>query len=205
MSCSKENVETKFSAVKNNPAKSYDKPAIALIEFSSIAAGVIATDEMIKMAEIEVLESSPVCPGKYLLLIAGGEGEVEESFKRGKEISEGWIIDELYIPNIHKQIIPAISATTQVKDLKSIGVIETFSVASTIISADQSVKNADINLMEIRLAKGIGGKAFYIFTGPLEEVQAAMIAGSEYPESIGLMVNKVIIPNPNKKTYEFLL
>ena len=191
--------------VKNKPFENQIKPAIALIEFSSIASGVVAADAMIKMAEIEILESSPVCPGKFLLLIAGGEGEVEESFNKGKEISEGWIVDELYIPNIHKQIIPAISATTQVTDLKSIGVIETFSVASTIISADQSVKNANVNLIDIRLAKGIGGKAYHIFTGPLEEVQAAIIAGSEYPERIGLMVNKVIIPNPNKKTYEFLL
>jgi len=190
---------------KSNTLSDYKMPAIALLEFSSIVTGVFSTDEMIKKAKIEVLESSPICPGKYLLLIAGEEGEVEASFKKGKEISDGWIVDELFIPNIHNQVIPAINATTQVKDLKAIGVIETFSVASAIIAADQSVKNADIDLIEIRLAKGIGGKAFYTFTGPLEEIEAAITAGSEYPESVGLMVNKIIIANPNKKTYEFLL
>jgi microcompartment protein CcmL/EutN len=202
---SREYICTKFFNKKNHLVNNFIKPALSLLEFSSIATGIIVTDEMIKKAEIEVLESTAVCPGKYLVLIVGEEGPVEESFKKGKEISEGWIVDELFIPNIHRQVIPAISATTEIKELKSIGIIETFSVASTIVSADQAVKNSDIKLIEIRLAKGIGGKAYYTFTGELEDVEAGMIAGSKYPESVGFLVNKIIIPNPDKTTYEFIL
>lgn len=202
---SRENICKRFFSKRNHLVNNFIKPALSLLEFSSIATGIIVTDEMIKRAEIEVLESTPVCPGKYLVLIVGEVGSVEESFKKGKEISEGWIVDELFIPNIHRQVIPAISAKVEIKGLKSIGIIETSTVASTVISADQTVKNADVQLIEIRLANGIGGKAYYTFTGRLEEVEAGIIAGSKYPENAGFLVNKIIIPNPDNTTYEFIL
>ena len=160
---------------------------------------------MIKKAEIDVLESVPVCPGKYIVIAGGEEGAIEESYNKAEEIAEKWIIDRIFIPNLHKQIIPSIKAVEWNKEYRAIGVIETSNVASTIISADFAVKNSDVELIRIRLANGLGGKGYYVFTGTLEEVEAGINAGSDYPEKTGAMINKIIIPNPTKEMCEFII
>ncbi|MBI3286863.1 MAG: BMC domain-containing protein, partial [Chloroflexi bacterium] len=47
------------------------EPALALVEFSSIAVGIQAGDAMAKRAPIATLRAGTVQPGKYLVLIAG--------------------------------------------------------------------------------------------------------------------------------------
>ena len=44
-----------------------------------------------------------------------------------------------------------------------------------------------------------------MFSGPLEEVEAGIIAGSEYPEQINALINKIIIANPTKEMCEFII
>ncbi len=53
------------------------EPALALVEFSSIATGIQAADAMIKRAPIETLRAGTVHNGKYLVLI-GVQGAVVE-------------------------------------------------------------------------------------------------------------------------------
>ena len=59
------------------------QPAIALVEFSSIAIGMRAGDAMVKRAPVEVTYAGTVHPGKYLVLVGGDVASVEESFAAG--------------------------------------------------------------------------------------------------------------------------
>ena len=61
-------------------------PALALLEFSSIAAGIEAADAMVKRAPIGVIRAGTVQPGKYLVLIGGEVADVEESLAAGREV-----------------------------------------------------------------------------------------------------------------------
>ena len=63
--------------------------AVGFIEFNSVAAGIFATDAMAKKAEVEIIDSRSVCPGKYIILISGMTGPVDESLQAG--IEAGWI------------------------------------------------------------------------------------------------------------------
>jgi microcompartment protein CcmL/EutN len=45
------------------------EPALALVELSSIAAGVQAADAMAKRAPIDVLKAGTVHNGRYLVLV----------------------------------------------------------------------------------------------------------------------------------------
>ena len=47
------------------------RPALGLIEFKSIAHGIMTCDFMMKKAPIELLEAMPTCPGKYSVVIGG--------------------------------------------------------------------------------------------------------------------------------------
>src|SRR4051812_50175521 len=57
--------------------------ALALLEVSSLARGVVTADAVAKRAPVELLLCEPTTPGKYLVLFAGGVAEVDESLAAG--------------------------------------------------------------------------------------------------------------------------
>ncbi len=176
---------------------SYDDPAVALIELRSIARGVRTADAMVKKAPVRLMEARTVCPGKYIILIVGETESVENSITTGREIAGEMIVDDLFLPHAEKQLIPAMEACVEVSEIDSLGVVETFTVASSILSADAAAKAGGVTLIELRLANGLGGKSFYTMTGDLNEVEAAMEAGIEIIEADGVLVCNEIVPNPH--------
>ncbi|MBN2565687.1 MAG: BMC domain-containing protein [Candidatus Eisenbacteria bacterium] len=181
------------------------REAIGLVETISIAMGVRVTDEMAKTADIEVLESTAICPGKYMVLIAGDVSSVESALAKGELAGGNTVVDTLFIPHVHPQVFPAILGATEVAELRALGVLETFTVASTILAADAAAKAAPVELLEIRLAKGLGGKAFFTMTGEVYEIEAAMDAGLEMAKKSGNLVRSVVIPRPHNDLGTFLL
>jgi microcompartment protein CcmL/EutN len=172
------------------------KTSIGLIELTSIAAGYQAADAMLKAAEVELLLSRSICSGKYLVLIAGDVAGVTASVEAGSTTAQGCVIDTFVIPNVHADVFPAIAGSSSVNLLESLGIVESFSVASLIEAADAAVKAANVRLIEIRLAMALGGKAFVSLTGAVSAVQAAVDAGAAVVAEKGLLVNRVVIPAP---------
>lgn len=172
--------------------------AIGLVEFVSIAKGIEAADAMLKAANIELLEAKPICPGKYIVLICGDVSAVENSVNAGKAIGGGNVVDDFVIPNVHPAVIKAISCATNVHELQALGVIEAFSIASLIVAADSAVKAGEVDLIEVRVGMGIGGKSFVTLTGDVGSVKTSIAVGKEECSSKGMLVETVIIPSPHK-------
>lgn len=175
------------------------KTSIGLIELTSIAAGYQAADAMLKAAEVELLLSRSICSGKYLVLIGGDVAGVTSSVEAGSAAAHGCVIDTFVIANVHTDVFPAIAGSSSVNLLESLGIVESFSVASLIEGADAAVKAANVKLIEIRLAMALGGKAFVTLTGDVSAVQAAVDAGAALVAEKGLLVNKVVIPAPRQE------
>jgi microcompartment protein CcmL/EutN len=57
--------------------------------------------------------------------------------------------------------------------------IETGTVSSGIVAADLAAKAAGARLVELLLARGIGGKTVVLLTGCVADVEAAVEAGAE--------------------------
>ena len=57
--------------------------AIGMVELTSIARGIETSDFMVKAAQVELIRSSTVCPGKYIIIIAGDTGDVKASMAEG--------------------------------------------------------------------------------------------------------------------------
>jgi microcompartment protein CcmL/EutN len=176
-----------------------DKNSIGLIELTSIAAGFQVADAMLKAADVEIILSRTICSGKYMVLIGGDVAAVTSSVEAGGVAGRGSIIDAFIIPNVHAAVFPAISGTSKVDLLEALGIVESFSVASLVEAADAAVKAARVQLIEIRLAMALGGKAFLTLTGDVAAVQAAVDAGAAVVAEKGLLVNKVVIPSPRKE------
>ncbi|NTW33073.1 MAG: BMC domain-containing protein, partial [Bacteroidetes bacterium] len=149
---------------------------LGALEFSSIAIGIKALDEMVKIAQIQIIDARTICPGKYLIVFSGDVASVEYSFNKGVETGKECVIDSLFLPMIHQGVIPAIGKIIKTDDWDTIGIIETLSVVSGIEAADAAAKEGGVNIIEIRLAIGFGGKSYVKMMGKLEDVQAAMAA-----------------------------
>ncbi len=179
--------------------------AIGLIEVSSIAQGFLVADEMLKAADVELLISRTICSGKHITLVCGAVGAVNASVETGRRIADFALIDSLIIPNVHESIFPAIRGLNIIEDVSSLGIVECFSVASLIEAADAAVKAAQVQLIEIRLAMALGGKAFFTLTGTVADVKAAVDAAKNYIAEKGLLVNAVVIPGPRKEIYREII
>ncbi|MEA3544032.1 MAG: BMC domain-containing protein [Thermodesulfobacteriota bacterium] len=169
--------------------------AIGLIELSSIAAGMQSADMMLKTSAIELILSRTICSGKYMVLIGGDVASVQAAIAVVDEDLDESIIDTFVIPSVHPDIFPALNGTNAPPELEALGILESFSVASLIEGADEACKSADVQLIEIRLAMALGGKAFCTLTGDVAAVISAVETGAQKIGEKGMLVNKVVIPN----------
>ncbi|MDZ7316506.1 MAG: BMC domain-containing protein [candidate division KSB1 bacterium] len=175
--------------------------AVGLLELNSIASGLQVTDAMLKSANVELVLARTICSGKYLIIISGSTAAVTASVEAGIDLAEGAVIDSVVVPRIHRDILPAISGITRATEIRSLGIIETFSVGTLLEAADTAAKAANVEILEIRLAMALGGKAFVSLTGDVSAVRAAVEAGAKVAVSKGLLVNQAIIPAPAPGLY----
>lgn len=172
-------------------------PALALIELSNIATGILTGDAMVKVAPISVLKSGTVHNGKYLILIGGSVASVEEAFNKGLTVGAEQVVDKVLLPDVYDRVIEAVLGKRSNCTDEALGVFETSSVAATIRSADAAVKSSQVNIIEIRLADDIGGKAFVLYNGKVEEVTEALEISRKVLADPSVILNETLIPNLN--------
>lgn len=170
------------------------EPALVLVETNSVAAGILAGDTMVKKAVVELLEARSICPGKYMVVIAGEVGPVSESWQAGMAAAADALVDQLFLPNAHPALFPALMSAAVPRGDEALGIIETVTAAICIVAADAAAKAADVQLLEIRLANGLGGKSFVLMEGTVADVESSMAAGVALVAQEGLLIRQVIIP-----------
>ena len=89
--------------------------------------------------------------------------------------------------------------------IQAIGIMESFSLATMIICADQILKAAELQAIELRLGNGLGGKAYFTYTGDVAAVRAGTDAGEAIAQEKGLLVNSEVIPSPSELLVPSLL
>ncbi len=179
-------------------------PALGLIEVSSIARGIIVSDVMVKRAPVSILFSRTISPGKHIVLIAGDVASVDEAMRSGVAQAGSALVDSLFLPAAHDQLAPAIAGRVEDGPFDSIAVVETLTVAATILAADAAVKAAEVVIVEMRLGEGLGGKGFFTLTGPLPDIEAASDAAAAAIDA-GLLVGRELIPSPHEDLRNKLL
>lgn len=169
------------------------QPAVGILELSSIATGIEAGDAMIKRAPLDVIRTGTVHPGKYLVLVGGMTADVEEAMQAGREVASAALLDEVYLPDVHPDVVASIGGVRRDDDGEALGVIETLTVAATIEAADAGVKGARVTIRDLRLADDLGGKGYVLFGGEIAEVEAAVGYGAERIAASGQEVRHVVI------------
>lgn len=171
----------------------------------TVATGVSAADEMVKTSEIELMEASVVCPGKYIIIISGDLSSVNAAIESASKKYGQKLVDSFVLGNPHETIFSAIYGATQIENPKALGVVETYSAASIIAAADFAAKTAEIQLVEIRIAKGMCGKSYLYMTGDVAAVTASVERAKQVASDSGMLLDTAVIPNPDEKTWSSIL
>lgn len=179
--------------------------AIGMVEYQTVSAGITAADLMAKTANVEILQSSVVCPGKYITLIGGELSAVKASVDAAKIQLGDKLTDSFVLGNPHEDIFPAIYGGANIENAKSLGVLETFSAPAIIVAADTAAKTSDVALIELRIARGMCGKSYMLLTGDVAAVSAAIEAAKKKVGDEGLFLDSSVIPNPDRGLWASIL
>lgn len=179
--------------------------AIGVLELTSIAKGMAAGDAMLKSASVTLLVCKTLCPGKFLLMIGGDVGAVEQAVATGQQLAGDMLVDSLVLANVHPDVLPAIGGLNSVAAKQAVGVVETWSVAACISAADRAVKAAHVTLARVHMAFGIGGKCYMVVAGDIADVNNAVAVACDSAGEKGLLVSRAVIPRPHEAMWRQLV
>ena len=154
---------------------------------------------------IEVLEANLVEPGRFLILIAGGVAEVQESVGAVSEAHADALRAQMLLPFVHPALLKGLHGEEHTEAPDTLGVVEGTDVAGTLEAADRSLKDADVVLAGIRLAIGLGGRAYYVVSGEQNDVEAALEAGQAVLEARGTLHRTERITRPHVEMVPWVL
>jgi microcompartment protein CcmL/EutN len=178
---------------------------VGFLEYISVGKGIEAADLISKNADIDILLAAPNCPGRYQILFTGDVGAVKSAVKLAQDNADFNFLDSLIMPRVDGKVIQALytSEVTEITD--GVAVFETMTMTATLVAADTMVKAADVEIVELRLGKGLAGKSYIIVTGSIQNLKAAMDAALENVKEKGVLISSVIIPSVSNEIKRHLL
>ena len=131
---------------------------------------------MVKKAPVELVFARPVSSGKFVVLVSGAVADVEEAMACAIEAAGALLVDRLLLAQAADGVLTALRRQApEVGATDAVGIFETFSVASALLAADAAAKAARVEVAELRLADGLGGKAYFVVAGEQADVEAAHV------------------------------
>lgn len=150
--------------------------ARALLEYTSVAVGVLAVDRMLKRSPVALLRCGTVHPGRYLALVGGSVASTEEAHAEGVEVgrSAATLFDEVCLPDPHPALVAALEGARRGPVGEAAGVFEVSTSPALLRCLDTVLKAVPVALVEARLADDLGGRALAVIDGALPDVREAL-------------------------------
>ncbi|HIT89043.1 MAG TPA: BMC domain-containing protein [Candidatus Merdenecus merdavium] len=179
--------------------------AIGMVEYKTVSAGIAAADGMVKTSQIDIIEAQTVCPGKYIVIISGDLSAVKAAVEHGREQHGLHLTGSFVLGNPHESIFPAIYGSTNIEEIKALGILETYDAPTIIVAADRAAKTAIVDLIELRVARGMCGKSYLMLTGEIAAVEAAIEQAKLAAGEEGMYLDSSVIANPDEKIRNAIL
>jgi microcompartment protein CcmL/EutN len=174
-------------------------PAIAVVEFSSIADGLYCTDALLKKAPIAMIKSGTVSGGRYLTIFGGTTGSVGESLAEALAVGGTSVLDHAFLPDVHEKVHNAMLKQRVPCIPDAVAILETDTVSANIRAAELAIKGTEVQLIEIRLADyEMSGKAISVFNGTLHEIESAMSIAGDFLRGRREFARSRIIARPHE-------
>lgn len=155
--------------------------AMALLEFETIATGVLASDLMVKRSPIALLRCGTIHPGRFLILVGGSVASTQEAFLIGRQLgrAERTLKGSVFLGDVHPYLHDAVLGTRRDLVGDALAVVETHSSPALLAAVDAAVKSTPVMLCEVRLGDDLGGHALALMCGALPDVETALDICSE--------------------------
>lgn len=177
--------------------------SIASFEFKSISKGIEVTDEMVKLAEVQIFLYRVICPGRLLVILGGEEDAIKRVFQRGNESGNGQILDSAIVSSVHSVVIQGLTTRIVRPVNGAVGLFETMTISSGIKALDSTLKGGNLSLIKLQIASGISGRLVYTVSGDVSDVEQGIKSGIEAIEARRI-INTSIIRSPDDMILKYL-
>lgn len=156
-------------------------PALAMLDIGDIPVGLRALDGLAKEAEVVVGAAGTIQRGHYLILFGGEVEPVEMSLHRALAMAGSSVDDAVMLPHAEERIVSSMmdGLIRWPSPGDTLGVVQTGSPPTMLRVVDAALKGAQVELVELRVADGLGGKAIANFWGELVDVEAAIALAND--------------------------
>lgn len=187
--------------------------SIAVVETASIHEGVGLIDGMTKAGRVEILAATPIPPGRFLVVLAGAVGEVDAAHRRGLELAPQ-PHDRLFLAETHADVLLAVArmapafvsnrAELEAAASDALGLFETSTVSAALDGADRGCKTSSARLLHLHLARGIAGRAFGVFAGRQDAVEASLAEAQRRAREHDAWIGATLLPRPDAAVARWL-
>jgi len=182
-------------------------PALAMLLLDEVPPGLAVLDALAKEAHVDVLEAGTIHGGRYLILFGGEVGPVERSWRRSLDVAATHVADEMLLPNAENRLVPAIStgAIRWPASGDTLGVLQAATPPALVRAVDAALKGALVDLVELRVGDGLGGKAIASLGGETHDVEAAIgLARISFEKAGAQGASTAVIPRADAAVRETL-
>jgi microcompartment protein CcmL/EutN len=178
--------------------------AIGFLQTKEMGLGYIVADAMVKAAPVTIIESKPMCPGWFFILVAGEAAAVRSAVNTGQGVAGSGLLAKGEIYKVSKSVLKAMNNRQKPEQIKSLGFIETRNLVTGIQLSDVAVKSGKIEMIRLSRVVGNCGKTLSIFTGETAAVNQALNAARSHESFEKNGVSAYAIASPSKAIIEQL-
>lgn len=168
--------------------------ALALLEFSSIAAGTRAADALLKKAHVKIERIGTLQPGIFAVLWSGDVASVTESYEAAAQVGGEAVCDRLLLAQVEPSVYFAVQGKVGDWQGDTLGIIETNGLAAAIEAADAAVKGANVRVARLRLGDELGGKGLAHLVGEQHDIEAALELAVQRSSRAGRKIETSVTP-----------
>lgn len=147
-----------------------------MLDIDDVPLGLLALDLLVKEAQVDVYSAGTVQAGRYLVLFGGQVEPVQMSFVRACAAAEAALCDAVLLPYAEERIAPAVLTAERrwPSPGDTLGVLQNGTSPTMLLAVDAALKGAEVDLVQLRIADGLGGRAIATLWGETHDVEAAL-------------------------------
>jgi microcompartment protein CcmL/EutN len=169
-----------------------------MLAIGDVPLGLRALDALAKEAPVLVLAAGTIQNGDYLIAFSGQVEPVELSLGKATRAAAAALVDVVLLPHAEERIVPSLrdGVVRFPAPGDTLGVVQTQSPPTLLSAVDAALKGALVELCELRVGDGLGGKAIATLWGETHDVEAAIaLAEAAIARGRGEGSSTAVIPN----------
>ena len=182
-------------------------PALAMLLLGEVPPGLRVLDALAKEAEVEVLQTGRIHCGRYLILFGGEVGPVGRSWRRALDTAGSHVVDEVLLPHAEARLAQAVrtGVIRWPAPGDTLGILQAATPPVLVRAVDAALKGALVDLVELRVGDGLGGKAIASLWGETHDVEAAIdLARASFEKAGAQDFSTAVIPRADPAVREAL-